>query len=504
MKKASILIMVASIISKLLGFAREAILVAVLGVGGVSDAFIYSLSLPTMVFSMILAAFSTGIIPMYTRIEKDDGEDNANNFLNNTINVMLVIGLIFVAILFLFTEASLSVLMPEAIPEVLVYAIPFVKVTSFTILFAVLIQLLTGFLHVKNSFLVPALLGFPLNIVIIIVIYLTRVSSINILPYGIILAYIAQAVIILGYAYTKGFKYKPIFDLKDPHMRRMLVLALPLIIGAAASTLGGLVNSAIASSTEGGLTLINHATKIGGMVEGIFGLAIITVMYPSLSKAISLKQYDKAKNEYGEALISEALFIIPAAIGIMLLANPIVKFVFLRGNFTEADAVALTPILFAYSLGIVAISLHNLNVRVFYSYQDTRKPMYISLSIIAVQIVLGLILSRLFGLPGITWAMTIAFTVGVLLELFFLKKLFKTFPYLKFGRQLIKVLIANAVMVAAILLCIFVLQPRLSNTMFLMITILVAIGVYLMAVLSLHIETFDDLIEGFRRRVKGY
>ena len=504
MKKASLLIMVASVISKLLGFAREAILVAVLGVGAVSDAFVYSFSLPTQVFSMILAAFSTGLIPMFTRIENEEGTNSATSFLNNTINVMLVIGVIFVSILFFFTESSISILLPIADAEVLVYLVPFVKVTSFTILFAVIIQLLTGFLHVRQSFLIPALMGFPLNIVIILVIYLTQAFNIAILPYGIVLAYISQAVLILGYAYSKGFRYKPIFNLKDPHMRRMLVLALPLIIGAAAGTLGSLVNNALASSTRGGLTLINHATRIGGMVEGIFGLAIITVMYPSLSKAISLKQYEKAKREYGEAFISEMLFIVPSAFGIMLLANPIVRFVCLRGEFTEADAVALTPILFAYAFGIIAISLHNLNVRVFYSYQDTRTPMILSLTIIAIQIVLGLVLTQFIGLPGITLAMTIAFTAGVLVEFFFLKKLFKTFPFKKFGKQFVKVLIANGVMVLVVLLCRFILQPRLSNTMFLLITILVAIGVYLMAVLVLHIETFDDLIDGLRRRIKGY
>ena len=503
MKKASILIMLASIISKVLGFAREAILLAVVGADAVSDAFIYSLSLPTMVFSMVLAAFSTGIIPMFTRVENEEGPDRAANFLSNTINVLMVIGLFFIAVLFFFTETSVSLLLPNADAAVLVYTIPFVKVTSFTILFAVIIQLLTGFLHVKNSFLVPALLGFPLNIIIIIVIYLTRVSSINILPYGIVLAYIAQAVIILGYAYNKGFKYKPIFNLKDEHMRRMLVVALPLIIGAAASTFGNLVSQALASSTEGGITLINAATKIGGMVEGIFGLAIIQVTYPSLSKAISLKQYEKAKREFGDAFISEMLFIIPSALGLMLLAGPVVEFVFLRGEFTRADAITLTPILFAYSMGIVAIALHNLNVRVFYSYQNTRTPMVISIIIISVQVVLGIILTSFMGLTGISLAMTIAFTAGVIVELFFLLKLFKTFPVKKYSKQLIKVLIANGVMAGAIIACRLVLQPRLGNTAFLMITILVAIGVYLMAVLSLHIETFDDLIENVRNSIKG-
>ncbi|NLC41885.1 MAG: murein biosynthesis integral membrane protein MurJ, partial [Erysipelothrix sp.] len=92
MKKASIFIMILSILSKLLGFVRETVLAAFIGAGDVSDAFVYSLSLPTTFFSVVIAAFVTGLIPMYTRVENDEGSDRAMRFLNNTLNIMLLFG----------------------------------------------------------------------------------------------------------------------------------------------------------------------------------------------------------------------------------------------------------------------------------------------------------------------------------------------------------------------------------------------------------------------------
>lgn len=504
MKKASIVIMIVSVLSKILGFVREAIMSRTLGAGALSDAFVYAFSLPTTFFSVVIAAFATGFIPMFTRVEDKHGTQVAMRFMNNTTNVMVVIGALFSLFIFIFTEASLSVLLPGAEAEQLVYLVPFLKVTCFTIIFTAVIQMMTGFLHVRNSFLTVALLGFPLNIVIISVLYLYRSVGHDLLPYGILVAYGLQALLILGYAYIKGYRFKPVFDFKDPNLRTMLIIALPLIVGSASYSIGTLFSQGIASSIEGGIAQISYAQKIGGMVEGIFGLAIITVMYPSISKAIALKQYDKAKHEFGESFVSEFLLILPASIGIILLAKPIVQFVYFGGDFTMTDVDNLTPILLTFSIGMLAYSLHNLLVRVFYSYQDMKTPMFISIGIIGTQIVLGYILFQFMGIPGITLGAALANIVAVVVELYLLmKNKFVTFPVHKYLKQVIKIIVANVFMAVAIILCMIFLKPMLSNTMFLLFTILVAIVVYFVVVLNLHIETVDELINSFRRKVRG-
>ncbi len=504
MKKASIIIMIFSILSKILGFVREAIMSRTLGSSALASAFVYAFSLPTTFFSVVIAAFATGFIPMFTRVEDKHGSKVAMNFMNNTTNVMVLIGALFSLFIFIFTEAALSILLPGAEAAQLVYLVPFLKVTCFTIIFTAIIQLMTGFLHVRNSFLTVALLGFPLNIVIISVLFLYRNFGHDILPYGILIAYGLQAVLILGYAHLKGYRFKPIINFKDPNLKTMLIIALPLIIGSASSSIGTLFSQGIASSLDDGIAQLSYAQKIGGMVEGIFGMAIITVMYPSLSKAIALKQYDKAKHEFGESFISELLLILPASIGLMLLSKPVVQFVYFGGDFTMDDVNKLAPVLMTFALGLLGYSLHNLIVRVFYSYQDMKTPMFVSIGIISVQIALGYVLFQFMSIPGITLGMAVAFLLGAFVELVILmKKRFVTFPVRKYLKQAIKILIANGFMAVAIILCILFLKPILSNTMFLLFTILTAIIVYFIVVLNLHIETVDELIHSFRRKVKG-
>ena len=108
------------------------------------------------------------------------------------------------------------------------------------------------------------------------------------------------------------------------------------------------------------------------------------------------------------------------------------------------------------------------------------------------------------GIPGITLGAALANIVAVVVELYLLmKNKFVTFPVHKYLKQVIKIIVANVFMAVAIILCMIFLKPMLSNTMFLLFTILVAIVVYFVVVLNLHIETVDELINSFRRKVRG-
>ncbi|WZU00063.1 hypothetical protein MGH68_10520 [Erysipelothrix sp. D19-032] len=117
MKRITILMMLLSILSKLFGFAREITLSTTYGAGAISDSFIFAYNLQSTLFSVFVAAFVTGFIPMFTRIEREDGEERAIEFTNNVQNVMLVIAIIVSALVFIFTEQFISILVPLATPK---------------------------------------------------------------------------------------------------------------------------------------------------------------------------------------------------------------------------------------------------------------------------------------------------------------------------------------------------------------------------------------------------
>lgn len=503
MKKTSILIMIATVVAKIFGFLREKILSSVVGTGAAASAFLYSFSLPQQFFSVVVAAFVTGFIPMFTRIELEEGTERAEQFTSNILNVMLVIGAIFSSIMFLFTRGTIGLLLPNVTDNQLIYLIPFVKVTAFTIIFTCIIQMMTGFLQIKGSFLLVALLSLPLNFIVILTIYLSNTFGLHVLPYGVFLGYAVQTCIILGYAYIKGFRYKFTFNLKDPKLQKMLLVALPLVISSASMTIGGFINNGIVSGNDNGIAFLTYAVRIGSMVEGIFGVAIITVMYPSLSRAISLQRFDDARKEFLDAVISELLFILPCSIGLFALAGPIAQFIYLGGETTLEMTQMIGSVLSFYALGIVFFSLHNLMVRVFYSYQDMKTPMYISILIIVVQISLNFFLYKLLGIPGITLGQAIAYFIGIIIEFILVVKKLKGIDTKYFFAELVKVLIANGIMFGIIFATGIIVSGRVSNTLYILIAIFIAVITYLISVLMLHVETFDDLISSLRQKIRG-
>lgn len=504
MKKVSIILMLITVVSKVLGFFREWMLSATYGKSVVADAFIFSFNLPYQIFAVIIAAFVTGFIPMYTRVEKDKGEKAANSFLNNTLNTMLLIGIVFSVVVYFFAEPIIqNVFLRQAKPELLMMVVSFVKITIFTILFSCIIQLLVGFLQLKNSFIFPNLLGFPLNIIIISFIIFSRKTGPELLPIGIFLAFSVQALLLFGYARIKGYKFEAKLNFKDIYLKRMILLAIPLMIASGASSIGQLVINSLASGYDGGLSLLNYSTKLGAMVDGIFGTAIVSVVYPQLSRAISLRQTEKAQEQMSDSLVSILLFVLPAAVGLFVLALPISQFVYQSSQFDYQSVLQLVPVLQAYAFGIPFFSIYNLVIKVYYSYQDMKTPTYISIGMIGLLILISTILNPILGVPGIMLAQSISFLVAIIVQIWLLKNKFSDFNYREFFGQIFKILIACLVMGVTVYTIYLFLSSFLSLRLAVIFTILGAVFVYLTLVLMLHIKAVDDIIVSLRTKIKG-
>ncbi len=503
MKKASILIIIVSILSKILGFVRETVLAATYGAGNVSDAFIFAYGIPSTLFSVIAAAFVTGFIPMFSRVEAEGGEEESGRFMNNILHVMLLFCVVIVSVFLLIPEPILGLLLPNATPALMEYVIPFTQITVFSVFLTCIIQLCTGFLQLRNYFVFPMLMGFPMNIVVILTIMISRNMGTWILPYGILISYTLQATFILAFSIKKGFRYKPTLDFKDPNLRRMLFLAIPLIIGSSSSTIGDLINKAIVSGIEGGVSYINYATRLGGILQSVFGTAIISVAYPSLSRSIARNDVNETYKNFGDAFVSICLLIAPASIGLIVLAKPIVQVVYMRGEFTQADLVITVPVFIGYTVGLLALSLRDLLTRMFYSYQDMRTPMWNSIITSAFQALMAVLLFRMTGIVGVTWAMSAATLLGLLRLAIILRKRLKGFPMRHYFSETVKIILSAVLMGAAAFI---VFKLALAAGLVTLISLVLAMGtgvlVYGGLIILLRIEPAMDLVNIVKRKMK--
>lgn len=425
MKKTAILLMLITIISKIFGFGREITLSYFYGASNISDAYLISLPIPMVIFSFIGTGISTGYVPMYSKIRQNYGEEEGNRFTNNLVNILIIICTTIVIFGLIFTKPLIKIFASGFEGEALTLAIQFTKISLLGIYFTGLMHIFSQYLRLKGNYVVPALVGFPLNFITIAAIFLSSKTNILVLIIGSIIAIASQLILLVPFIHKKGYRHKLILDIKDRHIKNMAYIALPVIIGVSVNQINKLVDRTLASQIAvGGISALNYANRLNGFVQGLFVTPIATVIYPMISKMAAEDNMDGLKSSVSEAINSISLLVIPATIGAMCFAEAVVKLLFGRGAFNSRAIFMTSNALFYYSIGMLGFGMRDIISRAFYSLQDTKTPMINAAIAMAMNIVLNIILSKSMGIGGLALATSIsAIFCTVLLFISFRKKI---------------------------------------------------------------------------------
>ncbi len=353
MKKFIIWLAVLSTISKFLGFFREIALSYFYGASQVSDAYLISITIPAVVFAFVGAALSTSYIPLFTSVEKERGSEGAIKFSNNVVNFLLIFACIVAVVGLVFTREIVKVFASGFSGETLSLAVFFTKVSIVAVFFTGLTYIFKSFLQTQNDFIPPACIGFPYNFIVIVSIALGASINDLFLPLGFVLAAASQLVLLLPFAYKKGYRYYLTLDKSDPYIKKMVFLALPVILGVSVSQINVLVDRTLASRiVEGGISALNYASRLNGFNQGIFVMSVATVMFPAISRMASAGNVVGLKGTLAKAINLVSIIVVPLTVGAMIFAVPVIKFLFGRGAF-DLKAVELTSTaLFYYAIGM--------------------------------------------------------------------------------------------------------------------------------------------------------
>lgn len=503
MKKAVILIMILTIFSKFIGFFRDVTLAYFYGASGISDAYLISLTIPTVIFGFVATGISTGYIPMYSRIEAKHGEQNSKEYTNNLLNILWAVCTAIVILGLIFTEPLVKIFASGFEGEILQLAVTFTRISIVGIYFSMTIRILSGYLNMKKYYVVPTLIGLPLNIVLIIsIIISSQFDLVLVLAFGNVIAVIIQFVILLFFAYRKGFTYQFVFRPKDEHIKSMLILAIPVIIGSSVNQINKLVDRTLASQISiGGISALNYANTLNLFVQGVFVVSISTVMYPLISKMASKGDMDGLKRSVSQAINGINLLVIPATVGSLFFAEPIVDLLFGRGAF-DGSAVALTSsAFFFYSIGMIGYGLREVLSRAFYSLQDTRTPMINAAIAMVLNIILNFILSRYLGIGGLALATSISAIFGTVLLYISLRRKIGSFDMKQLSSAFLKIALASIVMGVASKFLYLYLLPLFGSPVSLMAAILVAVILYFVFVYAMKIEDVEEIRKGIKRKL---
>lgn len=493
--------MLLTIITKMFGLVRDMVLSYFYGASNISDIYLISIAIPSIIFGLIVTGLSTSYIPIFRGIEKEYGFKEANKYTNNLLTILLIIATVIIIGGLIFTEQIVKIVAFGFEGETLELAVKFTRISIIGIYFTAYIYIFNGFLQLQNNFSMPALSVLPMNIIIIIAVYISAFTDPLVLAIGTLIASAFQLLFIIPTAIRKGYKYKFVFDLKDKHLKSMLLVAIPVIIGASINQINQLVDRTIASQIEiGGITVLSYANRLNAFVSGIFILSISTVMYPLISKLAAEKNISEFKKIISQAMSGISLLIIPATLGAMLLAEPIVSIVFGRGAFDALAISATSNVLFFYSLGMIGYGLRDILSKAFYSLHDTKTPMINAIIVVIVNIILNIILSRHLGLGGIALATSIADIVCTTLLIIALRRKIGPFGLKQTLLSILKILLASLIMGFFVHLS-YTLLLSLGEIIALLSSITFGILIYLVLIIILKIKETEFLLNVIKNKI---
>ena len=386
--------------------------------------------------------------------------------------------------------------------ETLSLAVNFTRITIFGVYFTAVLHIFIGYLRVHEQYLVPALIGFPMNLIIMFSLFISTKTSVYVIVFGSLLATASQLLLLIPFIRKTGYRHKPILNLKDEHIKTMLFIALPVIAGTSVNEINVLVDRTLASEIAvGGISALNYARRLNGFVQGLFVASITTVMYPIISKMAVEENIKGLKSTISEAISIISLLVIPATIGAMIFSEEIVSLLFGRGAFT-IEAITMTGnALFYYSIGMIAFGLRDILSRAFYALQDTKTPMINATISVVLNIFLNIIMSRYLGIGGLALATSIAAMVGTLLMFVTLRKKIGGLGLRKIARSFFKMSIASLIMGFLAWWSFNFFKANLRENIALLLAIGVGALVYAILIYFMRIPEVDHTIKLVKERV---
>jgi len=216
----------------------------------------------------------------------------------------------------------------------------------------------------------------------------------------------------------EGYRYEPVLDFRDEGLRRVLTLMGPGVVGLAAVQVNLLVNSILATGEgTGAVSALSYAFRVMYMPIGIFGVSIATAVVPTLSRHAARRDAAGMRETISAGLRLMLMMNVPATIGLVALATPIVALIFEHGRFTASDTAATAAALACYAPGLIGYSAVKIAVPSFYAIRDSRTPVLVSVATVVLNVALNLALVRAIGFTGLALGTAISaiFNAGVLL-----------------------------------------------------------------------------------------
>lgn len=503
MNKTALVLMVITLVSKVTGLIREQFFAYYLGTGKLIDVYNTSTAIPFILFGIIIYGMTSGFIPVYTKIQNEDGTKRANQFTSNLINIMLVIVAVFVVLLLIFAPLLVSLFAPGYEGEKREMTIHFTRILSLGLFSTTTAAIFIGFLQIRGRFIIAEVHGIFMNFLHVTFLVLAfYFKNFYILAYGFLITeFIKYFLFPIA---LKQERYKHIFkiDLKDKYLKNLLNIAIP-ILAMAALDLSTIADQALASNIlrDGGVSAMKYGGLIIQLISGVVTISITTAIYPKLSLYSAKKDLGGLKRTLMEGVLFAFILIIPAVIGVMILSTPMIKLLFQRGNFNDTSTMISSGILFFYGPTLIGNAINILFNRANYSLENTNAPVIIALVQVILNLILNFVFSYFMGLNGLALATSVSAVVGGILSITLFYRKYGNLRLSSFIKSTVKLFIASLLMGIATYFIYHSLSD-LNELISMTITIVVSMIVYLFIILFMRIPYVMKMVNIIYKKIR--
>lgn len=508
--RAATLVMVGILISRILGFVRERAVADLFGRSPATDAYWAAFAIPDLMYYLLIGgALGSAFIPVFTEYLAKEKEGEAWYVASSFINTVILLMLAFVALGMVFAPQLAPLVAYEFKGEQLQLLVFLMRMMFPAVFFTALSGVGAAILNSYQRFGIPTFGPIAYNLAIIAAAYaLGPKYDIPGMAVGVVLGAILNFALQAWFAGRYNAGYRLIIDFDHPGPRKMLRLFLPTLLGLSIAQINLLVNQNLASGLSGGITALRLANRLMQLPLGLFATAVSTVIFPTMTRQAALNLMDDFRRSVSTGLQVIYFITVPASAGLIVLATPIVRFLYQTGKFTAADTTATAIALVFYSLGLFSQSAVQHLTRVYYSLQDTATPVRIGLLTVAANIGMSAWFVKVahLGHGGVA----LAFAITSLLDMVFLVLLLRPKLGHLNGRAVatsfVKSVLASLAMSLVVWWTVRLLDPHLNLASNLGRLIEVGVGiavgavVYLAAAVALRMEEIPLIRRLFRRR----
>lgn len=445
-----------TMLSRILGFVRDILLARVLGAGPVADAFFVAFKLPNFFRRMFAeGTLTVALVPVLSS-ERAKGEQHAHRFLDALATLLLIAVTGFTLIGMLTMPWLLYLFAPgfadepdrwDMALELARWMFPYLAMIS-------LAAMSWAVLNTYKRFSVPAASPALLNVAIIF-------AAIALAPYfespvmalviGVLLGGLLQLIIQFPALKRIGWVPRLSFDFKQEAIAETMRLFGPAVLAIAAVQINILVGTILATMLESGaVSYLYYSDRIVQLPLALFGIAMSTALLPTLSGHLARGDQMAAGEDLRSGFAWLTWLTLPAVVGAIYLAEPIIITLFERGAFSHADSIATAAALQAYAVGLIAFCWVRLFASACYAEKDAKAPMRYAAISVAVNVILALILMQFWSYVGLALATSLAAFVNVALLYIRLTKSYGSLLDAKTGHRLATAMLASLIMFASL------------------------------------------------------